>query len=154
MRVRQGNTSKTHPHVSQTRVTAEVCGWFDGRCGILMVGVYVHVQERRGVTVNIMSKMGLSQQIIMAVVLLMVFIASSEAFAPSSAMFPGTRPSSFSSRQTAFSSTAAMSPSIQRTRTSSSSSLQMVTSGVAVAAITGAITGGLFAGSLHAISGK
>jgi hypothetical protein len=38
-------------------------------------------------------------------------------------------------------------------RTSSSSSLQMVSPGVAVAAVTGAITGGLFAGSLHAISG-
>ena len=30
----------------------------------------------------------------------------------------------------------------------------MVASGVTVAAITGAITGGLFAGSLHAISGE
>lgn len=29
----------------------------------------------------------------------------------------------------------------------------MVSPGVAVAAVTGAITGGLFAGSLHAISG-
>lgn len=41
----------------------------------------------------------------------------------------------------------------QRTSSSSSSSLQMVSPGVAVAAVTGAITGGLFAGSLHAISG-
>ena len=45
-------------------------------------------------------------------------------------------------------------PPIQKSqRTSSSSSLQMVSPGVAVAALTGAITGGLFAGSLHAISG-
>jgi hypothetical protein len=103
-----------------------------------------------------MSKMGLSQQIMMAVALLVASIASSDAFAPSSAMFPGTRPSSLSSLQTAFSYTAAVSPSTKTTRTSSYTSLQMVSSGVAVAsgAIAGAITGGLFSGSLHAISGE
>lgn len=44
-------------------------------------------------------------------------------------------------------------PPIQKSQRASSSTLKMVSPGVAVAALTGAITGGLFAGSLHAISG-
>jgi hypothetical protein len=45
--------------------------------------------------------------------------------------------------------------SISSERQSSSTSLQMVApTGAALAAITGAMTGGLFAGGLHAMSGK
>jgi predicted lipid-binding transport protein (Tim44 family) len=40
------------------------------------------------------------------------------------------------------------------TRSQSKSQLQMANPGFAVGAITGAVTGGLFAGSLHAIAGK
>jgi hypothetical protein len=119
-----------------------------------LVGSLSDERDRASSVFKMTSKMGLSQQITMVVALLLALMASSEAFVPSSAIFPGTRSLSLNSQQTAFSYTA--SPNIKTTRTSSCSSLQMVSSGVTVAAgaITGAITGGLFSGSLHAISGE
>jgi len=90
-------------------------------------------------------KMGCLRTIVLGA---MVLLASTEAFAPSQ-RFAAT--SSFTQ------SRKSMAPVMQKStgRTTSSSSLQMVVSpGVAVAAITGAFTGGLFAGSLHAISGE
>ena len=75
----------------------------------------------------------------------MLLMASTDAFAPSQR---------FTAKST-FTQTLSASPIVDKNAVRSSSSLQMaVNPGVAVAAITGAITGGLFAGSLHAISGE
>lgn len=126
--------------------TSHFCLWWDLVARRTGSGVECTV-------VNMMSKIGLSQQMMMVFALLAASIASLEAFAPASSMFPGGTPT-LKSRQTAFSYIA--SPNIETTRASSCTPLQVVPSGVTVAAgaITGAITGGLFSGSLHAISGE
>lgn len=88
-------------------------------------------------------KMGCLRMMMLAVGA-MLLVTSTEAFAPTRTRFATTTSFTQSSKTMA----------IQNNRKTSSSSLTMVSPGVAVAAITGAITGGLFAGSLHAISGE
>jgi hypothetical protein len=81
----------------------------------------------------------------MIMALALLLLSHTEAFAPpSSRRFAAVPTSSF----TSMSKPTAIKKDIRH------SSLQMVSPGVAVAAITGVITGGLFAGSLHAISGE
>lgn len=82
---------------------------------------------------------------LVSVVGVLVLAASTDGFAPSS--------NSKRLATKAPARSASFLPPIQKSQRTPSSSLQMVSPGVAVAALTGAITGGLFAGSLHAISG-